>query len=134
MTKKQIEEVIEEIFGSWNDGACYFEDHVVNELYKRYGTKETKENKLYVPKNQLSLFPPVVSKTADEMFLEDGWTHPRIKKGFVQYQKHIQGLTLTIFKNNKIEFEMCDDEDSSVVVNISTLNAIGKKCQELGWL
>jgi len=133
MTKKQIEEVIEDIFGSWDDTSNTFDDYVVNELYKRYGTKPTQENQLYVPANQLTLFPPEVSKTADEMLEVMGYR----KVDHYEYDFLYENPELTVeyFAGDNDEKEICFPGccGSETFLSADQIKAIYTLCCEQGW-
>ena len=72
-------------------------------------------------------------KTADEMFEK------------LEYEKEKGDLDIQLYKNKngygEIIFDLIDkairasnDENEAIYFNVKELQAINKKCQELGWL
>lgn len=74
-------------------------------------------------------------KTADEMFEELGYEK--------KYLNNIQWYIKKLFKNNytQITFDVIDktvaasnNKNEAINLDIKELQAINKKCQELGWI
>ena len=72
-------------------------------------------------------------KTADEMFEELGYT---VSKG--TWEEHLNTTTNTVVDNGYIKIIFYNNKTISIdaddILNMQELQAINKKCQELGWI
>lgn len=69
-------------------------------------------------------------KTADEMFKELGYVRPKTNKYWIIYKNFRKDIDFNLkYKTIEVEAEMESEE-----FNMQELQAINKKCQELGWI
>ena len=72
-------------------------------------------------------------KTANEMFEELGYT---VSNG--KWEEHLNTITNTVVDNGYIQIIFYTNRtiyiDSDDIMNMKELQAINKKCQELGWI
>lgn len=72
---------------------------------------------------------------ADKMFEELGYTQKEYYKQIVVYydKKSQQRIQIDEFNKTFLKFSECDDAEL-LDINMQELQAINKKCKELGWI
>ena len=99
----------------------------MNKIKRMHGTI-INSNVLCINNNNTSL-----EKTADELFKELGYEKIRNDKDFEVYRKNDYNI-IDFERNDKRVYKSARYDTTSDGITMKELQAINKKCQELGWI
>ncbi len=125
ITRQAIKDYFKQKYPKENLRFKFLDEEIVDEIIKFGISEYLKKRNLVVDLNK--------EKTADELFEELGYKKVRDDERFIKYRKPHDNDYIVIDKATK-DFIKNFDFEYWKAVNTQELQAINKKCQELGWI